>query len=114
MYHLGMRTPALTVYRRHTKACSFTEPTYHPATPRDRKADTCECPIVASGYLKNEANRIRHLSLGTNDWTNALALKSELEKAGSVSALAKLERPVAGAISVKYAVDEYLKPYWRG
>jgi integrase/recombinase XerD len=107
-----MRTPALTLYRRHTKACSFIEPTYHPATPKDRKADTCECPIVASGYLKNEANRIRHLSLGTNDWTRALELKSQLEKAGSVAGLAKPERPAtspSGAITVKYAVDEYLK-----
>lgn len=65
---------SLTVYRRHTKSCTKGYEQNHrilrPRTAKDIKAD-CECPIVASGTLRNEAKRLYHCSLETNDWEKA-------------------------------------------
>jgi integrase/recombinase XerD len=104
-------TLGLTLYRRHTRACRFTQPTYHPATPKDHKADTCQCPIVASGYLAHELSRIRHLSFGTSDWAQGFATKSELEKLGRLPEVqpARPSTKPVGEVTVKYAVDQYLE-----
>ena len=56
--------------------CLHTHPTddriYDPESPRhDPNRPDCNCPIVASGKLKNEKNRILHRSTDSKDWTDA-------------------------------------------
>jgi site-specific recombinase XerD len=113
MYHLGMGNNALSLYRRHLAACSITAPTRYPSTPKDVRADQCHCPIVASGHLIHEAKRVRHLSLGTNDWAVAQQVKTELERAGRLRAERTTTKPT-GDITVKYAAHEYLKSRTEG
>jgi len=96
----------LTLYRRHTKSCTNTKPTYYPAKSKDRRADNCGCPIVATGYLAFEPKRIQHLSLGTNDWTQAHSVSAELLKAGRIPRAQTDLAPKSTA--VEYAVDRYL------
>ena len=103
-----MEKNTLSIYRRHVAACPITTPTYYPSTLKDAKADKCHCPIVASGHLVNEGKRVRHLSLGTDDWTQAHQIKTEIEKAGRIPTPQPKNRP-AGEITVQYAVDEYMK-----
>ena len=102
-----MRTLGLTLYRRHIKGCLLTIPTYHPATVKEARADTCQCPIVLSGYLKHEAGRIRHLSTGTAEWAEAFAIKAELEKTGRLPD--QMPGKAFDAVTVQEAVDAFLK-----
>ncbi len=96
----------LTSYRRHGAACSLSEPTYFPATKRARMRDTCACPIVVSGYLLHEPERVRHLSLGTNDWTQAEIVKADLLKRQRIAeAQAK---PSAGEITIGHAINRFI------
>ena len=66
----------LILYRRHTKSCTkgYTQNhrLFQPRSAADRRAD-CQCPIVASGSLRLEQRRIKHLSLDTTAWEKALA-----------------------------------------
>src|SRR3984957_20306380 len=84
MYSLGMRTrtPGLTPYRRHVKACDkFGTETFYPSTPAEKKADRC--------------------------LTAAFSMITHLEKLGRIpkqTAAAKLP----GEISVADAVKKWL------
>jgi site-specific recombinase XerD len=109
---LGMRAFQLIAYRRHQTGCpSFPGRTYFPATNTERKADTCQCLISADGYLKDEPKRITNLALGTSDWSEAIKVADRLVKEGRLPERKGTQpktRP-EGEITVKYAVDEYLK-----
>jgi site-specific recombinase XerD len=86
MYSLDMRTRTLglTPYRRHIKSCDIATDTFYPSTPAEKKADRCECPIVAKGWLEHEPLHIRHLSLDTAEWTAAFSTIKHLEKLGRI------------------------------
>jgi site-specific recombinase XerD len=110
------RRNTLTLYRRHIKSCGKTKPTYFPATPKDRKADDCQCPIVCAGYLehvvdhKGRPSRILHCTLQTSDWIVANERSAEMIASGRKIPEASGDiRPDANSITVKFAVDEYLK-----
>src|SRR5436309_2100885 len=98
----------LTAYRRHITACGKTEPTYEPQTKEDRKFDSCECPIVVSGYLAKHSGRIRHLSLDTNDWTEATKRKAVLLQRQS-TAVEEIPTKIPGVLTVESAVDRYIQ-----
>jgi site-specific recombinase XerD len=86
MYSLEMRTRTLglTPYRRHNASCGITTETYYPSTPAQKKADICECPIVAKGWLKHEPKPIRNLGLDTTEWTAAFERTKHLETLGRI------------------------------
>jgi hypothetical protein len=77
---MDIKANKLTIYRRHVKSCSMTAPTFRPQSKREGMADRCRCPIVAQGYLLQETlpdgkqKRILHLSLGTNEWSQAVPI----------------------------------------
>jgi integrase len=78
----------LVIYRRHTKSCTKGYPQNHrifpPRTAADRRAD-CHCPIVASGTLRLEQRRIKHLSFDSNAWDAALATAALWERWGAIT-----------------------------
>jgi hypothetical protein len=83
MYHLVMSARnELSLSRRQTAACEFAGKTPEPRNKKEEKADACQCPIVADGYLALEPKRVQHLSLGTNDWTQANIVKGSWRAAG--------------------------------
>jgi integrase/recombinase XerD len=96
----------LTLSRRHTTACKFAGKTPEPRNKKEEKADTCVCPIVADGYLALESKRVQHLSLSTNDWTQANIVKGEL------LARRRVRIPqaglTAGQITIDHAIEKYL------
>ena len=108
----------LKIFRRHQARCSrYTAGTkkpftYRPTTPKDKKADSCECPIWCLGYLSGETHvvdgRLKpkrvFASLGTNDWTAAEEGVARLYERGTVPPI-QPEAPVIdeGAITVRYA-----------
>jgi len=96
----------LIMYRRHAKACSKgydqNKRIFPPQTHKDIKAD-CGCPIVCSGTRRSpngDTEKLRHLSLDTNDWDTAR------EK---LKALQELATPVASRVTVGEAIARYLK-----
>ena len=82
---IPLGTNDLKIYRRHASHCSRypsskNKPdTCRPATKKDQKADTCDCPIWCRGYLAKETKIVKgklrakrtFASLDTNDWTAA-------------------------------------------
>jgi integrase/recombinase XerD len=107
MYHLVMSARnELSLSRRHTAACEFVGKTPEPRNKKEEKADACECPIVADGYLALEPKRVQHLSLGTNDWTQANIVKGHLLGRRRVRvAYAGLS---AGQVTIEHAIEKYL------
>jgi site-specific recombinase XerD len=105
---MGTNKNTLTVYRRHTRACGMSEPTLYPNTDRDRRADTCRCPINVHGYLTHHVGRIRHYSLETSDWIEADRKRVAMLTAGRLPGSADPRSKPSGAISVKFAVDAFL------
>lgn len=106
----------LNLYRRHTVGCSIKSTSVKEDSPNKLKA-ACSCPIVASGYLEHERDasgklkRVRHLSLGTEDWKEAIRVKGELLTRGRVEPIAPLAPVVKEepkVITVEYAVKRYL------
>lgn len=81
MYNFSMGQ--LRIYRRHTLACTHKYPQnrrlYQPRTKREENAD-CDCPIVATGPLRNERRYLQHVSLETNDWHKAEERKAQWER----------------------------------
>jgi integrase len=73
---------ALTLYRRHARACIKGYPqnqrTFPPRTSREVRAD-CECPIVVAGSLRHERRRLLHVTTKTNRWNDALAQATQWE-----------------------------------
>jgi hypothetical protein len=73
----------LRIYRRHKVDCAHRYPQNHrifkPRTKREQNAD-CECPIVATGALRNERKYVQHISLDTNDWNKAEERKAQWER----------------------------------
>jgi integrase len=78
----------LVLYRRHTKSCIKGYAQNHrilpPRTAADRRSD-CQCPIVASGTLRLEQRRIKHLSFDSNAWDVALATAELWERWGAIT-----------------------------
>lgn len=117
-------TNDLKIFRRHQARCSryphgSKKPfTHRPITPRDKKADSCQCPIWCLGYLAKESQidggRLKpkrvFLSLGTNDWTLAEKEVARLYERGSLPPI-QPESPAIddGAITVRYAGQRYLE-----
>jgi integrase len=107
MYHFGMsERNELNLSRRHIKACDKTGKTPEPRNKKEEKADTCECPIVADGYLALEPKRILHLSLSTNDWKQANTRKGELLTRRRISTPNR--GLPSGQVTVAHAVEKYL------
>jgi hypothetical protein len=52
---------------------------YQPRTKREENVD-CNCPIVATGPLRNERTYLQHVSLETNDWHEAEERKARWER----------------------------------
>src|SRR6266478_1035193 len=98
----------LTAYRRHITACGKTGPTHEPQTKLERKSDSCDCPIVVSGYLEKHSGRIRHLSLDTNDWTEAAKRKAVLLERQCLI-VPDVPTIAAGVLTVEAAVERYIE-----
>src|SRR5207302_1879276 len=103
------------IFRRHVTHCrryphAPKKPfTRKPATPKDRKADTCDCPIWCLGYLAHETHSVNEkvkpkrvfVSLGTNDWTAAEKGIAILYERGALPSIASAVKPIdIGAITV--------------
>lgn len=84
---------ALTIYRRHLKACPFFEKSRHARNNRDCKA---RCPIWVQGTLGGEKV---WKSLNLADWSKASDLIHGWEAAGKIGFEAKKSKPVADAIT---------------
>jgi integrase len=73
---------ALTLYRRHTRACTKgyaqNHRTFRPQNAAARRAD-CQCPIVVAGSLRRETRRILHVSTETNRWDAATTTAARWE-----------------------------------
>jgi site-specific recombinase XerD len=105
---LGSNTNTLTLYRRHVTSCGKAEPTLYPNTDKDRRADTCHCPINVHGYLAHHVGRIRHFSLETSAWIEADKKRVAMLAAGKLPGSAE-GRSKTEAVSVEFAVEEFLK-----
>jgi hypothetical protein len=84
---------ALTIYRRHLKACPFFEKSRHARNNRDCKL---RCPIWVQGTLAGEKV---WKSLDLADWSKASDLIRSWEAAGKIGFEAKTAKPVADAIT---------------
>ncbi len=113
---IALTTNKLELYRRHVRACDQSEPTYMPTTERERRKDSCTCPIVCTGYLSkhreivNGVERlklIRHLSLDTNEWTIADQRRLELLKRQRIEGCQQTKS--TEIVTVEYAVQRYLE-----
>ncbi len=117
-------TNDLKIFRRHQARCSrypsgLKKPfTSRPTTPKDKKADSCECQIWCLGYLSGETHvvdgRLKpkrvFASLGTNDWTAAEQEVARLYKRGTVPPIQRVPPVIDdGAITVRYAGLRYLE-----
>jgi len=116
-------TNDLKIYRRHASYCTRYPDTKHrpdtfrPATKKDEKADTCDCPIWCRGYLAKETKVIKgklrakriFASLDTNEWTAAEKEVARLYERGSLPPIASTAQVDHGAITVRYAAERYLQ-----
>jgi integrase len=106
----------LTIYRRHTTDCTKQYAqnyrVYRPQTQKDRKLD-CECPIAVDGRLELEPNRIRRISLETNDWEVADRRRAQWEKWGSLADPSPMtvENPTVEQVIVRF--NEYHSPNFK-
>jgi integrase len=92
--------------------------TQKPATPKDKMADTCACPIWCLGYLAKETRTVNgkvkpkrvFLSFGTAEWTTAETATADLYTRGSVPATTTATgKPIDRAtITVIYAGERFL------
>jgi integrase len=110
----------LQTYRRHLTTCTIKNKPVLDSSNKKLKA-ACRCPIVASGYLEFETDaagrrkRIRHLSLGTSDWTEAAIIQGELLKRKRVTEIAPkptpsvTEAPEPARVTVAQAVKRYIE-----
>src|SRR5664279_3522383 len=107
-----MATPlgrnSLNIFRRHLIHCSryprgSKQPfTHKPVTAKDKKADSCDCPIWCLGYLAKETQRVEgrlkpkrvFASLGTNTWTAAESEIARLYERGSLPSAAPGSTPI--------------------
>jgi site-specific recombinase XerD len=104
----------LSLSRRHTKNCKTGKPQFtktpEPRSKKEAKADDCDCPIVADGYLVFEPKRIQYHSLGTSDWIEANTRKGELLVSGRLRTSEQRDRAgtASTATTVETAVKEYM------
>ena len=121
---IPLGTNDLKIYRRHASYCTRypglkNKPdTYRPATKKDAKADTCDCPIWCRGYLAKETKIARgklrakraFASLDTIDWTAAEKEVVRLYERGSLPSSEHAVKAVDNsAIPVRYAAERYLQ-----
>jgi integrase len=121
---IPLGTNDLKIYRRHARSCSRypslkNKPeTCRPATKKDQKADTCDCPIWCRGYLAKETKIVKgklrakrtFASLDTNDWTAAETEVVRLYARGSLPSRENALQAIDNsAITVRYAVERYLQ-----
>jgi integrase len=117
-------TNDLKIFRRHLKNCTrfphgAKQPfTTRPANPKEKKADSCNCPIWCLGYLAKEKRLIDgrlkpkrvFVSLGTDSWTAAESEIARLYARGALPTVAPAASVAdIGAITVKYAAERYLQ-----
>lgn len=107
---ITMTERPLKLYRRHTSLCAskLVAPTYQPMTKAAEKADTCTCPIVASGRAKGEL--LRHYSLDTKDWAEAVQVAVMVKRDGAAPRSIRLveePKPVAVNNTVKAAITKF-------
>src|SRR5260370_40523371 len=108
---IPLGTNNLDIFRRHLTHCSryplgtkkvFTP---KPVTPKEKKADSCHCPIWCLGYLAKETELIKgklkpkrvFISLGTNIWTTAESEIARLYGRGSLPSAAPVAKSIDNA-----------------
>jgi len=105
-----IHTRPLVLYRRHTKSCikgyAQKRRIFQPRTAADRRAD-CLCPIVASGSLRLEPRRIKHLSLDTSAWDKALETAELWERWDAITN-PNPSSPLPETITIAEAAERFL------
>jgi len=121
---IPLGTNDLKIYRRHASYCTrYADPkkkpdTCRPASKKDQKLDTCQCPIWCRGYLAKETKNFKgklrskriFASLDTSDWAAAEQVVARLYERGSLPSVESALRTIDNtAITVRHAAERYLQ-----
>src|SRR5277367_3877209 len=115
---IPLGTNDLKIYRRHASYCTRypalkSKPdTCRPASKKDQKLDTCQCPIWCRGYLAKETRNFKgklqskriFASLDTGDWAAAEQVVARLYERGSLPSMESAARTIDNsAVTVRRA-----------